>query len=114
MKYDFKAGDEIITAQGEVGHIIHVCDCDRCKERGFDEITWEKGKDHRYITVFDAQNGFCDFYQIGKYTFGYMDKIPVLEAIDYHTAQLCEYIDRLNTLDALSGDAQVEPEPLPL
>ena len=70
--YEFSVGDMVVTIYGEVGHIVDICRCDRCLERGFRELTWRSDANHDvdWITIYDAERGFDDFYQIGKYRFG--------------------------------------------
>ena len=69
--YEFAIGDKVVTIYGEVGHIVDICRCDRCLERGFRELTWRSDANHDvdWITIYDAERGFDDFYQIGKYRF---------------------------------------------
>lgn len=80
MEYDFKVGDTVITDTGMVGVIESICDCDRCKARGFYEpkVKVTNGADDTiWITNTDKENGFISFYQIGKYKFGNIDKESV-------------------------------------
>ena len=69
--YEFAVGDKVVTIYGEVGHIVDICRCERCFERGFNELKWRSDADHDvgWITIYDAERGFDDFYQIGKYRF---------------------------------------------
>ena len=69
--YEFAVGDKVVTIYGVIGHVIDICRCDRCLERGFRELTWRSDADHDigWITIYDAERGFDDFYQIGKYQF---------------------------------------------
>ena len=70
--YEFAIGDKVVTIYGEVGHVVDICRCDRCLERGFYEPTWKIDDSGvvGWITIYDAERGFDDFYQIGKYRFG--------------------------------------------
>lgn len=79
----FKVGDEVITSTGEVGRIIDICTCDRCKERGFCEPTVEVkiGNDAIYITDNDKRNNFSSFYTIGDKVFGNIDEDAVKDSI---------------------------------
>ena len=54
--YEFAVGDKVVTIYGEVGHIVYICRCDRCLERGFRELTWRSDIDHdvNWITIYDA------------------------------------------------------------
>ena len=69
--YEFAIGDKVVTICGDVGHIVDICKCDRRIERGFFELTWRSDINHNvgWITIYDAERGFDDFYQIGKYRF---------------------------------------------
>lgn len=71
MEYNFKVGDEVITADGCVGVVKSVCDCEYCQARGFlePEVKTKTG-DYIRVTNIDKENGFCDFYKIGDYVFG--------------------------------------------
>ena len=81
--YEFAVGDKVVTIYGEVGHIIDICRCDRCLERGFYEPTWkiDDSGDVDWITINDAERGFDDFYQIGKYRFGHTFNKSVVRAM---------------------------------
>ena len=70
--YEFAIGDKVITINGVIGHIVDICKCERCLERGFCEPTWkmDDSGDVDWITIHDAERDFDDFYQIGKYRFG--------------------------------------------
>ena len=71
--YEFAIGDKVVTIYGEVGHVVDICRCDRCLERGFCEPIWKADGSivEKWITIHDAESGFDDFYQIGKYRFGH-------------------------------------------
>ena len=71
--YEFAIGDKVITICGDVGHIVDICKCERCLERGFCEPTWRSDINHNvdWITIHDAERGFDNFYQIGKYRFNH-------------------------------------------
>lgn len=70
-KYEFNIGDEVITADGFCGEIINICECDRCKERGFLEpvVEWQDGNVD-WITDWNLNNNFNNYYKIGDYIFG--------------------------------------------
>lgn len=72
----FKVGDQVITDDGRVGIIESICDCDRCKKRGFYEpnIRMTIGTGQIWITDTDKNNGFISFYQIGDKVFGNIDE----------------------------------------
>jgi hypothetical protein len=68
-----RTGDKVITADGRVGRVVGVKECDQCDDRGFWEVTWlQNGRqtEFDYITYTDKENGFPDFYLIGKNFFG--------------------------------------------
>lgn len=98
MEYDFKVGDEVITSDGCVGVIESICDCYKCKERGFYEpkVKTTKGVYDIYITDNDKKNGFSSFYEIGKYKFGNIDKESIKRDIEYETHNIEEATKRLN------------------
>ena len=91
----FKVGDEIITSTGEVGRIIDICTCDRCRERGFYEATGEVkiGNNSIYITDNDKRNNFSSFYSIGNKVFGNIDEDTVKDSIK----SIKEQIDKLQS-----------------
>ena len=70
-EYKFEIGDEVVMADGYCGEIIGICECDRCKERGFLEpiVEWQDGNVD-WITEWDLYYEFDDYYKIGNYTFG--------------------------------------------
>lgn len=98
MEYDFEVGDEVITSDGCVGIIENICDCDKCRERGFYEpkVKLTKGAYDIYITNNDRDNGFSSFYKIGKYKFGNIDKESISRNIEYETHNIEEATKRLN------------------
>lgn len=67
-----RAGEKVITADGRVGRVTSVCDCEECAKRGFFEPTYKiKGDpEEHYIMYGQYRNGFPDFYLIGKNFFG--------------------------------------------
>ena len=79
----FKVGDEVITSTGEVGKIIDICTCDKCRKRGFYEPTVEVeiGNNSIYITDNDKRNNFSSFYKIGDKVFGNIDEDAVKDSI---------------------------------
>ena len=81
--YEFAVGDKVVTIYGEVGHVVDICRCDRCLERGFYEPTWkiDDSGDVDWITINNAERGFDDFYQIGKYRFGHTFNKSVVRAM---------------------------------
>ena len=110
MEYDFQVGDVVVTSIGETGYIDSICDCGRCKARGFYEpqVRLTEGVYDIYITDNDKNNGFSNFYKIGKYVFGNVDKESIQHNIDVEehnikvaTARLEIYRQQLITMSAL-------------
>ena len=81
--YEFAIGDKVVTIYGEVGHVVDICKCRKCVERGFYEPTWkiDDSGDVDWITINNAERGFDDFYQIGKYRFGHTFNKSVVRAM---------------------------------
>lgn len=101
LRYTFKVGDKVITDDGRTGTIIDICDCDRCKKRGFYEpkVAMNVGVDRIWITDADKENGFRSFYQIGDRVFGNVDK----EASKYISERIVEL-----KYDAARYEAQLD------
>lgn len=97
IEYKFNVGDRVITSTGQVGIIKDICDCDRCKERGFYEPRVETlvGADKIYITDNDKRVNFKSFYEIGKYKFGNIDKDSIEYSIESETCNIKESAKRL-------------------
>lgn len=81
QKYDFHVGDYVEDIDGNVGYIDFICDCDKCKERGFNEprIQYMSGETD-YITVYQLENLDKSYKRIGKYEFA--KKTPIIKSID--------------------------------
>ena len=90
----FKFGDIVITSKGEMGVVVDVCDCDRCKSRGFYEpqIKTVVGSSMIWCTDSDKEDGFKSFYRIGDEVFGNIDKDGLDSEIDEvkHRIRSCE------------------------
>lgn len=117
MEYDFKVGDKVVTSTGQIGAITNICNCDRCKERGFYEpdVLTTNGVDKIYITDNDKRTKFRSFYSIGKYKFGNLDKDCVkrdieneTNRIEESTSRLIEYNRQLVRLNYLESVDRVE------
>jgi hypothetical protein len=69
-KVVIKKGDIVIDCSGNVGYVVDFCECDKCKERGFfePEITPVSGK-RVYISNYDNESGYANFYRIGNRKF---------------------------------------------
>ena len=80
-KYDFHVGDFVEDIDGNVGYIDFICDCDKCKERGFNEprIRYTSGETD-YITVYQLEHLDKSYKRIGKYEF--KKKTPIVKSID--------------------------------
>lgn len=105
MKYDFKVGDKVITSTGVTGVIEDFCKCSCCKERGFyePEVKTTFGTEKIYITDNDMRNNFSNFYKIGKYKFGNIDKDSVKHDIKFETQNIEESTKRLETYEKQLG-----------
>lgn len=102
----FKVGDQVIADDGRVGKITDICDCDRCKERGFYEPRVKTciGNDQIWITDTDKENGFINFYKIGDRIFGNIDEEAekrIREQMSDLRHELAEYESQLNVLKDL-------------
>ena len=105
--YEFAIGDKVVTIYGEVGHVVAICRCDRCLERGFYEPTWkiDDSGDVDWITINDAERGFDDFYQIGKYRFGHeFDKTVPRLMIKENEAELARLKRQLEVIEELEKE----------
>lgn len=105
----FKVGDQVITDDGCVGIIESICDCDRCKKRGFYEprVRMTIGNDQIWITDTDKKNGFISFYQIGDKVFGNVDeeaKERIEQRIDELQDELVKYKSQLHMLFDLEAE----------
>ena len=80
-KYDFHVGDYVEDIDGNVGYIDFICDCDKCKERGFNEprIRYTSGETD-YITVYQLEHLDKSYKRIGKYEF--VKKPPIVKSVD--------------------------------
>lgn len=104
----FKVGDQVITDDGRTGVIESICDCDRCKKRGFYEpnVKMTIGNGQIWITDTDKENGFISFYQIGDRVFGNIDKGAaerIKERIAELRHELAEYESQLNVVRTLKN-----------
>lgn len=105
----FKVGDQVITDDGRIGIIESICDCDRCKKRGFYEpsVRMTIGNDQIWITDTDKKNGFISFYQIGDKVFGNVDeeaKERIEQRIDELQDELVKYKSQLYMLFDLEAE----------
>ena len=65
----------MITNDGKTGVIKSLCTCERCKQRGFYEpkVAIDNDTTPFYISSFDRDEGFANFYRIGSRVFGNID-----------------------------------------
>ena len=101
LSYGFKVGDKVITADGRVGIIESICDCEKCKERGFYEpsVKMTIGYSQIWISYNDKINGFENFYQIGNRVFGNINKQAVLDNIKWKQGVLRDINNELTELE---------------
>lgn len=101
--YVFEIDDDVITIYGECGRITSICDCDSCEKRGFHEPFWISDTgDRRYITIYDALDGFSGFYKIGNYIFNTeFDKVDVVRRITYYEEELNALKKQLKLIEEL-------------
>lgn len=104
-KYEFKIGDYVITTDGDHGRIVDICTCDRCKERGFYEPIWisDVTDSAIYISNFEAERGFSNYYQIGEHKFGELDREPVIASIEWFKEQLAQFERQLKFIEAIEN-----------
>ena len=107
--YEFSVGDKVVTIYGVIGHIVDICKCERCLERGFCELTWRSDINHDvgWITIYDAERDFDDFYQIGKYRFNHDFDKPVLQLmIKEKEAELASLKKQLEVMEELEKEGK--------
>ena len=78
METPIRIGDKVFTSDGRVGRVLSVCECDRCRARGFYEplVRYDDGTEES-IPAEQMEKGFPDFYMIGKNMIG--NKVPAEE-----------------------------------
>lgn len=102
--YKFKVGDPVVTVYGETGKIDYICECTRCKERGFNEPQWVNDDDPYecgYITDYDFKNNFPSYYQIGEYRFNRFNKDYILSRISELEKELESVRKNLKVIEEL-------------
>ena len=110
--YKFKVGDEVIGVLGERGVIKEICDCDKCKERGFNELIVGNDDWVEYVTKADAEGGFKDYYRIGEYRFNDFDRDAVLRHIELIKTSLANAEDRLRFMDTIDDGVEACEKPV--
>ena len=87
---------------GQVGRIIDICTCDRCKEREFYEPTLKMDNgETEYIMISDKKNGFKSYYSIGSYVFVNLDEESVLQDTKTLRSELADLEEQLNMVKKL-------------
>lgn len=101
MKYGFHVGDYVEDITGRIGYINSICQCERCKERGFYEpyVMYNNG-DCDYITTYECEQGFLDYKRIGQYDFtkkdeGKIEPLACKTASDYSNEKLRKKINEI-------------------
>lgn len=88
---NIKVGDKVITSSGRRGVVRDICNCLYCHERGYNEaiVTYDNGY-MGDISIYQAESGFPDWYQIGDVTFPeHLDRNALLDRL----AELHKEID---------------------
>ena len=99
----FKVGDEVITYDGRIGTITDFCTCSACKMRGFYEPEIEmKIGSQIWMTDTDKNNGFDDYYKIGKRVFGNLDDKRLLGRMETLKEEMQEIEAQLNVINSLT------------
>lgn len=103
--YKFEIGDTVITTLGEIGKIVGICKCERCAERGYFEPEWLRfdGDHIEYITIYEAEFGFKQFYQIGKYRFSEFEKDNLVQLIREETEKLSHLHKQLSVIEEIEN-----------
>ncbi len=110
-EYEFHVGDEVITADGIKGVITGICDCEYCRERGYLEPYWEdEDGEEDYITIGMARHGFYDYYQIGKYRFGNLNRELIENDISRAESMLVKLRKQLQVIEELEREGGVTHE----
>ena len=106
--FAFNIGDEVITVDGIRGKIVDICECDRCKERGFLEPVWEDDSGNTsYITKYDMNYGFEGYYKIGNYYFNPLCKSYVEQNITYYNSLLSQLEKQLKLIEELEKETVI-------
>lgn len=114
---DFRVGDKVITAQGDVGRITSVRfwdgqgfpDIDVCRTNDayFRENNYEgygaSGTEVRAIDLYDYKNKYKDFYQIGETVLGNIDLSSVEEARNEALSTLNKLQEKIKFLNKLKN-----------
>ena len=110
MKYEFHVGDYVEDVTGRIGYINSICQCKRCKERGFYEphVMYNNG-DCDYITAHECEKGLPSYKRIGQYEFTKQndDKIEPLCEEYTESFPVCEITTMGNISECCSIDIGV-------
>ena len=102
----FNIGDEVIASDGRKGKIVDICYCEECERRGFYEpkVLYDEYDEVEYITNYDKERNFCDFYKIGNTVFGNADISKIDSAISEHNRLVALWKKRRkNLLEAMNN-----------
>jgi hypothetical protein len=104
--YNFSVGDEVVTIYGQKGKIVYICKCDRCEKRGFCEPIWkEDGTDEEhYISNYQAESGFPNFYRIGEHRFNEFNKAAVQTELSKYEEVVNYLKKQLDEIEKIEGD----------
>lgn len=107
MEYNFNVGDEVITADGCVGVITSICDCEDCLARGFAEpqVEAEIGE-FIWINNIDKEEGFSHFYKIGDYVFGNINETKLFNRLAELSAELKSISARLTVIKKIREEQE--------
>jgi len=102
-------GDVIIDIHGNRGVVDKICDCDKCKERGFYEPVWiDAYANQEYITESDRSSGFSSYFQIGSHRFPeHVDRgntLSQINKLEREAAQAARRIENLRMMLEVTDD----------
>ena len=108
--YKFEIGDKVVTTLGETGEIVGFCTCESCAKRGYFEPMWVRDDTPitEYISIYEAQRGFNNFYQIGKYNFNDFDKDALTGRITTFEEELNRLKKQLATIEDIENGGKEE------
>ena len=122
-EYEFAIGDKVVTIYGDVGYVVDICECACCVKRGFHELMWKVDDDFdgddfgdeeeedfdedntNWVTIYDAERGFDEYYQIGKYRFNHkFDKEFVRRMLTEKELEVVRLKRQLKVIDELEKE----------
>ena len=102
LRYTFKVGDKVITAEGLTGVVKEVCTCSKCKRRGFYELTVEmEDGSTDWVMRTDKERGFKSYYSIGDRIFGNLNEESVSKEIYECQKRMLQLYEQLGTIQEL-------------